>query len=44
MHTFPVSIPSSELLARSTKVARFSAQNAAEIDRLGIFPEKEFAK
>ena len=44
MHTFPVSMSSSELLARGTEVARFSAENAAEIDRLGSFPEKEFAK
>jgi alkylation response protein AidB-like acyl-CoA dehydrogenase len=44
MHTFPVSISSSELLARGREVARFSAENAAEIDRLGSFPEKEFAK
>jgi alkylation response protein AidB-like acyl-CoA dehydrogenase len=44
MHTFPVSISSGELLARGTEVARFSAENAAEIDRIGSFPEKEFAK
>jgi hypothetical protein len=34
---------SSELLARGTEVARFSAGNAAEIDRLGSFPVNEFA-
>jgi alkylation response protein AidB-like acyl-CoA dehydrogenase len=44
MHTFPVSISSGELLARGTEVARVSAENAAEIDRIGSFPEKEFAK
>ena len=44
MHTFPVSISSSELLARGTEVARFSAENAAEIVRNGSFPDKEFAK
>jgi alkylation response protein AidB-like acyl-CoA dehydrogenase len=44
MHIFPVSISASELLARGTEVARFSAENAAEIDRTGSFPEKEFAK
>jgi alkylation response protein AidB-like acyl-CoA dehydrogenase len=44
MHIFPVSISSSELRARGAEVARFSAENAAEIDRTGSFPEKEFAK
>jgi alkylation response protein AidB-like acyl-CoA dehydrogenase len=44
MHTFPLSISSSELLRRGAEVARFSAENAAEIDRVGCFPEKEFAK
>jgi alkylation response protein AidB-like acyl-CoA dehydrogenase len=44
MHILPVSMSSSDLLARGTEVARFSAENAAEIDRLGCFPEKEFAK
>jgi alkylation response protein AidB-like acyl-CoA dehydrogenase len=44
MHNFPVSMSSSELLARGTEVARFSAENAAEIDRIGAFPEKEFAR
>jgi alkylation response protein AidB-like acyl-CoA dehydrogenase len=44
MHIFPLSMSSSELLARGTEVARFSAENAAEIDRIGCFPEKEFAK
>ena len=44
MHTFPVSMASSELLARGAEVARFSAENAAEIDRTGSFPAKEFAK
>src|SRR3984957_7670386 len=44
MHIFPVSMSSSELLARGAEVARFSAENAAEIDRLGSFPEKEFAE
>jgi alkylation response protein AidB-like acyl-CoA dehydrogenase len=43
MHILPVSMSSSELLARGTEVARFSAENAAEIDRLGSFPETEFA-
>jgi alkylation response protein AidB-like acyl-CoA dehydrogenase len=44
MHIFPVSISSSELLARGREVARFSAENAAEIDRTGFFPEDEFSK
>jgi alkylation response protein AidB-like acyl-CoA dehydrogenase len=44
MHNFPASMSSSELLARGTEVARFSAENAAEIDRIGSFPEKELAK
>jgi alkylation response protein AidB-like acyl-CoA dehydrogenase len=44
MHNYPVSMSSSELLARGTEVARFSAENAAEIDRIGVFPEKEFAR
>jgi alkylation response protein AidB-like acyl-CoA dehydrogenase len=35
---------SSELLERGTEVARFAAENAAEIDRIGVFPEKEFAR
>jgi alkylation response protein AidB-like acyl-CoA dehydrogenase len=44
MNIFPISMSSSELLERGTEVARFSAENAAEIDRIGCFPEKEFAK
>jgi alkylation response protein AidB-like acyl-CoA dehydrogenase len=44
MHIYPVAMSSSELLARGTEVARFSAENAAEIDRIGSFPEKEFTK
>jgi alkylation response protein AidB-like acyl-CoA dehydrogenase len=44
MHIFPVSMSSSELLMRGTEVARFSAENAPEIDRIGSFPEKEFTK
>jgi alkylation response protein AidB-like acyl-CoA dehydrogenase len=44
MNIFPVSTSSSELLARATEVARFSAENAAEIDRLGCFPEQEFTR
>jgi alkylation response protein AidB-like acyl-CoA dehydrogenase len=44
MHIFPVSMSSSELLERGTEVARFAAENAAEIDRIGVFPEKEFAR
>jgi alkylation response protein AidB-like acyl-CoA dehydrogenase len=44
MNIFPVSMSSSELLARGAEIARFSAENAAEVDRLGSFPEKEFAK
>jgi alkylation response protein AidB-like acyl-CoA dehydrogenase len=43
MNIFPVSMSSCELLARGTEVASFSAVNAAEIDRVGSFPEKEFA-
>lgn len=44
MNILPVSMSSSELLARGAEVARFSAENAAEIDRSGSFPEQEFAK
>ena len=44
MNIFPVSMSSRELLARGVEVARFSAENAAEIDRSGSFPEQEFAK
>jgi alkylation response protein AidB-like acyl-CoA dehydrogenase len=43
MHTFPLLMSSSELLGRGAEVARLSAENAAEIDRVGSFPEKEFA-
>jgi alkylation response protein AidB-like acyl-CoA dehydrogenase len=44
MNIFPVSMSSSELLARGTEAASFSTENAAEIDRTGSFPEQEFAK
>jgi alkylation response protein AidB-like acyl-CoA dehydrogenase len=35
---------SGELMSRGTQIARFCAENAAEVDRVGSFPEKEFAQ
>jgi alkylation response protein AidB-like acyl-CoA dehydrogenase len=35
---------SGELMSRGTRIARFCAENAAEVDRHGSFPEKEFAQ
>jgi alkylation response protein AidB-like acyl-CoA dehydrogenase len=44
MNILPVSMSSTELLARGTEAARFSAENAWKIDQTGSFPEEEFAK
>jgi alkylation response protein AidB-like acyl-CoA dehydrogenase len=44
MHTFPVSISSGELMSRAAQIARFCAENAAQVDRTGSFPEQEFAQ
>jgi alkylation response protein AidB-like acyl-CoA dehydrogenase len=44
MHTVPAPKSLHELLRRGAEIAHFCAENAAEVDRDGSFPEREFAK
>lgn len=44
MHAVPVPMSLEGLLKRGAEIAQFCAENAAEVDQNGSFPEKEFSK
>jgi alkylation response protein AidB-like acyl-CoA dehydrogenase len=44
MQTFPARMSLRELLMRGGEIASFCCENAAEVDRNGSFPKKEFSK